>query len=154
MDNDIHKLKVGIIGTGKLGASLSAVFSEKKMLCWVLARSDESKIRVQSAVDSQLPIYRQISDIAELPNIVYLSVSDKNIKQIADELVVQFGERLARKLIIHCSGTLHKSSLDSCKNSGAETAVTHPYQTFFYPSAKLFEGIAWQLILIRNCPAE
>jgi len=60
-----------------------------------------------------------------LGDIIFLTVHDRDIKNLADELASSFPS-FEDKYVIHCSGTLDSSVLKSLAEKGAKTASFHP----------------------------
>ncbi len=134
-------LTYGIIGTGKLGASLAKVLNRTGKLKWVIARSDESKQRVDFLQKDKM--YDTLADISELPDFVFITVNDPNICDVAEKLCELFGNGLKDKIIVHCSGTLGVDELIECAKYGGYIAAAHPFQTFYYANDDVFDDVPW-----------
>lgn len=134
---------IGIVGAGKLGTSLTLALLKLKKLSWVCVHTESQKQTLENLISSSVPVYISIDEIESIPDTIFITVDDKNIKPVAEYLSLKYQNKLADKLIVHCSGSVPKEALDLCTTFGAKTAVAHPYQTFFEPSEKLFEGICW-----------
>ena len=134
---------VGIIGYGKLGSAFVRQFSSMKNLFWIVEKDDK---RV-SAFQKEYPkvnCYSSLTEIKELPDYIFLTITDAQIESTAKQLSDAFGDKLQGKNIIHCAGALPLSILDSCKELGAKTGSIHPYQTFYFPADDLFK-CAWSI---------
>lgn len=131
-------MTVGIIGYGKLGSALALVLAERGELVWVLRRD---KKLLPANLSEKINFIYSFSDV--LPDIFILVVPDGAISDVAFVLSQKFGNLLSGKFIIHCSGSLGKNILDTCKQLGAHTLALHPYQTFGVPAKENFVGIAW-----------
>lgn len=120
---------VTIIGTGALGSSLAKVFDEKGIIVYSLFnRSAESLEKLNEKIN---PAYsgRFPENFDQLGDIIFITTSDQNIKNVADELA-ELNDEYPNKIVVHCSGTESSAVLASLKNKGASTASFHPNQTF------------------------
>jgi len=136
-------IRAGIIGAGKVGTSLAAVLSDNRLLDWVFVRSDLPAKNIKDKTNFPIKFIQNFSQISGLPEIIFLTVSDNSIEQVAQSLSIYFEEDLRNHVIAHCSGSCSISVLETCKDLGAITAIAHPYQTFYLPSPALFDDIAW-----------
>jgi predicted short-subunit dehydrogenase-like oxidoreductase (DUF2520 family) len=76
-------------------------------------------------------------------------VNDSSITTVIKELnktKIDF----SNKFVIHCSGLLSSEAILPLKKKGAITIAAHPFQTFFNPSRKNFEGIYWGIESSHN----
>ncbi len=134
-------LSYGIIGTGKLGASLAKTLNRTGKLKWVVARSGESKQRVNFLREDK--IYGTLAAIPALPDFIFITVNDPNICNVAENLCELFGNGLKDKIIVHCSGTLGVDELIECTKYGGSIAAAHPFQTFYYANDDVFYDVPW-----------
>jgi predicted short-subunit dehydrogenase-like oxidoreductase (DUF2520 family) len=135
--------KCGIIGAGRLGSVLAQALSKKMALKWIVLRSEKSRISVSKIIKTDVEIFSSIKKNLSLPDIIILTVGDSKIEQVAVQLANKFGKELRGKYVIHCSGVLPVSVLDSCRKAGAKTACCHPYQTFYESSPETLIDISW-----------
>lgn len=132
----------GIIGAGRLGTSLALALNEKNFLSWIIVNSEEKKSELKKILPSE-KIFSSLDEISFLPEFIFLTVRDSQIRKIAQVLAEKFSSQLAEKKILHCSGALGLEKLQNCEERGAEIITAHPFQTFPFPSEKFFCGIAW-----------
>lgn len=135
---------VGFIGYGKLGSVLSSFLTQRCHLKWIVDLHDVAR-KNEFITFSGVQIYTSIKEIVDIPDYIFLTVEDSAIEKTANELAEHIKEKLSVCLVIHCSGALPVSLLSSCKEYGADIAVIHPYQTFYYPSEDLFDNIGWSI---------
>lgn len=64
-------------------------------------------------------------NIEEMGDVVFLTVHDRDIKNLAEKITSAFTSFKGKK-IIHCSGTLDSSVLQSVTDKGGITASFHP----------------------------
>jgi predicted short-subunit dehydrogenase-like oxidoreductase (DUF2520 family) len=133
----------GIIGTGKLGTTLSEALDRLGRLSWVISRSEESVTRVSGRISAKVEILSDIRKIDKIPGIIFITTKDSEIEEVADNLADQFHENLDGIIIVHCSGILGLNVLNKCNIEGAITVGAHPYQTFFAMKSEDLNGIAW-----------
>ncbi len=141
-NNQIQNYDFCIIGAGKLGLTLAKSLSSYNLKLSIIARSADSYRKASSIIDTNL-IFKAIDQLFYIPKVFILSVRDSQIREVADYLAKIFKHDLNNRLVIHCSGILDTSVLDSCKALNAITASLHPYQTFYLPDENLLNGISW-----------
>lgn len=120
-------MKIGIIGPGKVGQAMAAYCRNKGMnVLGIYGRSDQKTS--QAAKQLQMKQYQSLSELVELADLIFVTVSDQAIpsvsKQIAD------GRNLTGKFVFHCSGALSSEVLGECMKSGAVTGSIHPLKAF------------------------
>ena len=116
--------KIGIIGTGRVGSSFATATYPDGEIVAASSRRPEHR----AWLSSQLPniaIVNEASNVAELADIVFITTSDAAIKPVCDSIPWQ-----PHHNVIHCSGALTLSVLESAANAGASVAGFHPLQTF------------------------
>ena len=144
---------IGIIGIGKLGEALTDMFSNKKILSFLLIRNENRKLEIINKFKFLNPnsplILQNYNEIPISFDCLFLTVNDSSIKTVVKELN---GTKLDfnSKFIIHCSGLLSSSVMSVLKDKGAITIAAHPFQTFFNPSRKNFDRIFWGIESSHN----
>lgn len=136
------KINICIVGGGKLGLSFADYFAKHNCNFNLICRSD---ISFNSAVKiiNQNHIFRNISEIEKVPDMIIFAVRDGEIKLTSDIIANRFKSNLYQKYCIHCSGLLNSEELFACKEYGAITLSMHPYQTFYFSKAENFDKIHW-----------
>jgi len=127
----------GIIGYGKLGSAIAMKLSELNLSYWIC-----SERPLKQGNDAVIK-YKTISEISDIPDVIFITKADAFIEEAAENLAETAGEALSDKIIIHCSGINSPKLLKSCADVGAVTAAAHPYQTFFRYSDEVFKDIPW-----------
>lgn len=140
--NQIQNYDFCIIGAGKLGLTLASSLSNHNFRLSIIARSADSYRKASSIIDTNL-IFKAIDQLFYIPKVFILAVRDSQICEVAEYLAKIFKHELNSRIVIHCSGILDTSVLDSCKELNAITASLHPYQTFYLPDENLLNGISW-----------
>lgn len=134
----------GFIGFGKLGSVLSSALADSNTIEWIVEKNDNCrKAAINKAIASK--VFSSVAEVNNVPDIIFLAVEDSVIERTAIELSEHLKDKLKGKFVIHCSGALSVDILESCKKYGADIAVIHPYQTFYYPSENILEGIGWSM---------
>lgn len=129
--------RVGIIGAGRLGASLTGALLRAEYDVCALSRQDESDAR---ATARRLGVPVGTTDpqvVADAADIVFLTAPDRDIERTAHGLTFRQGQT-----VVHCSGATDLSALEPAASQGAHTGSFHPLQSF--PTADCsdrFEGI-------------
>ncbi|MDA3843229.1 MAG: DUF2520 domain-containing protein [Candidatus Kapabacteria bacterium] len=134
-------IRVGIVGAGKLGLSLAKLFNASKQLVWVVERNDSRRRILKKNV--QADVYASINHVRQSADFIFITVGDPIIRNICKELCRKLGVKLKGKHIIHCSGSKKVDLIESVRRVGAVPVAAHPYQSFYYPSERLFDGISW-----------
>lgn len=133
----------GIIGAGKLGTALASEFDKLNLLKFVIS---DNLIRNQiiSSKLSENVIISNWEDFSEdFPDILFLTVQDSKIEQLAEYLKANYSEKLSDTIVVHCSGFMPKNILSSLYRVAKSTAKLHPYQTFFNADENVFKDTAW-----------
>jgi len=144
---------IGIIGIGKLGESFADMLSNKKILSFLLIRNNDKKLEIMNkykfySADSPL-IIQNYNEIPDSFDCLFLTVNDSSIKTVIKDLNKTKLD-FRNKFVIHCSGLLSSEVILPLKKKGAITIAAHPFQTFFNPSRKNFEGIYWGIESSHN----
>jgi predicted short-subunit dehydrogenase-like oxidoreductase (DUF2520 family) len=137
------RLRVAIIGTGRLGTSLGTALARAGAKIEALADIDpraarRARRRIGGGFATTDPVRA-----AAAAGVVFLCVPDDAIRPAAAALagsaVVWRG-----KIVFHTSGLTPASALGPLRAKGASTASFHPVQTFPIPSLppSWFKGIA------------
>lgn len=135
--------KFGIIGGGRLGLTLATELVKIDKLDWVLTHTKRTYDRVINKIYNRFLTRSKISEIEKLPAMLIIATPDAKIEDTAEELAEHFGKNLKDIYIIHCSGVLSRSVLDTCEKLGAKTAACHPFQTFVDADNNKLEDIRW-----------
>ncbi|GAB1429234.1 Rossmann-like and DUF2520 domain-containing protein [Ignavibacteria bacterium] len=144
-------LTFGVVGSGKLGIAFITALLKQKSLGWVLCRTEETAIQIAERFDWNVPAVADIEHISDVPDVILIVVPDKSIVLTANLLAEHWGEYLAGKVVIHCSGALGREVLEICEKQGAVTLAAHPFQTFATGSDVAFRGIVWGVECSDDC---
>ena len=126
-----------VIGLGKVGTSLALS---------VLAKGVDIKGFNKTPIEADVypfDVFTEFESITVIPDIIFISVYDSAIEQVAKQVSMHFQDKLNGVPVIHSSGALGRDLLKSCEEYGAITAAAHPFQTFASISSKLMDGIPW-----------
>ena len=128
MTNQVEE-KIGIIGAGRLGASLARALCEVD--CSVAAICDRKKgsaLRC-AALCKQ---YTEAYSLNQLPRdltLIFISVPDDSIESIAQKLAESYAFS-PKTIIAHTSGALDSTILSPLRSHTTFLASIHPVQTF------------------------
>lgn len=127
--NRVADIEITVIGLGALGTALTEAFAGHDLeLKSVYSRNREKVESVAEthkvATASSFP-----SELGQLGEVVFLTVTDAAIVDVADKLSALGGD-FSGKTFVHCSGNESAALLDRLKEKGARTASMHPLQTF------------------------
>ncbi|MFY0684638.1 MAG: DUF2520 domain-containing protein [Balneola sp.] len=104
----MSKPSITIFGVGKVGSALKKALHNSGYLI----RSTYTRGSFPQSAE-------------ELGDVVFLTVHDRDIKDLSEKISTNF-PTLMGKHIVHCSGTLDSTVLQSVSNNGAATASFHP----------------------------
>ncbi|MCX8033093.1 MAG: DUF2520 domain-containing protein [Thermoleophilia bacterium] len=141
-------LRFGVIGAGRLGASLALALTAKgSTLVGFTTRSSGGLERARALLGD-----KSCATIAQLaacsPDLYILAVPDEALPEATDKLALALAEQPARRertvFVLHTSGATSVTILEPCQRMGATPLAFHPLQTFSDPStgAGRFAGIA------------
>jgi predicted short-subunit dehydrogenase-like oxidoreductase (DUF2520 family) len=131
---------LAIIGAGRVGRTLGRRLREEGWkIGAVVTRSEASArraVRFIGAGQAHLVAVRSIL----ASQVILIAVPDDEIAGVASELARVGGEELRGKVVLHTSGALDSSALDSVKKQGANVGSMHPLQTFTGKNVPSLEG--------------
>ena len=116
--------KIGIIGTGRVGYSFASATYPDGEIVAVSSRRPKHRAWLKHHLPN-IAIVDQATKVAEHADIILITTSDDAIKPVCDSISWQ-----PRHHVIHCSGALTLSALESAASAGASIAGFHPLQTF------------------------
>lgn len=136
---------IGLIGAGRLAKSLLMNPVDGFQYKWVVVRNDHRKNEIEDITESYITKPKLAGSLhdCDLPDIIMLAVSDKNIDKVAAQVAERYKEKLDATHVVHFSGINTVDILDNCRQLKAFTHKIHPYQTFYYPEKGIFDGIYW-----------
>lgn len=136
-------MKTAIIGFGKLGNALCQKLLEKDKLSLVVSKHLLGTKEADIFSNYGVKIYNSLSQISNIPEIIFITTTDSEIQSVTSELSSSFAKSLNGKIIIHCSGINSDEILNELEKYGALTASAHPLQTFYEYSPDIFDNIFW-----------
>jgi predicted short-subunit dehydrogenase-like oxidoreductase (DUF2520 family) len=123
-------MKIGIIGTGKVGTSLAAVLKSKGFHIAAVSDMAEASLKNAERYLGKNVLYTQNNtDVVAAADAIAITTQDSFIQGVAAEINAKV-ERLDRKLIFHTSGADPSSVLIPLNEKGAFLGSLHPLQTF------------------------
>ena len=134
------RLRVGIIGSGRVGAVLGAALRRVgHPVIGVSARTDLSRVRAEALL-AGVPIATPQQIAAEC-DLLLLTVPDDELSSVAHSVadVVHEGQ-----FVMHVSGRYGVSVLSNLKDQGAIPLAVHPVMTF--------TGTSIDLARLEDCP--
>ena len=122
------RMSVGIVGAGRVGASIGASLRLAGHL--VVGASGVSEASV-TRIDTMLPGVPRIDveEVVRRSDLVFLAVPDDAIAELVDGLAA-LGAWRGGLLVAHCSGRLGLDALDAAARAGAIPLAIHPAMTF------------------------
>ncbi len=122
---------VGIIGAGVVGTAVGIVLAEKGYeITGIFDVKPESTKMLCARTGGRLCPSPHI--VAQTAEILFITVSDTQIKTVVDQLAEQESFQ-KEQMIIHMSGALSSETLSRAREGGARTVSIHPLQAFASP---------------------
>src|ERR1700682_6254654 len=141
---------LSIVGAGRVGKALGRCLHK---LGWrvgvVVTRSVPTARAAVRAIGAGHPADRLTRQVLA-SDVVLLTTPDRAIAEVAADLAHLGGNEWLGKVVLHTSGALDSSALQSLADVGAETGAIHPMQTFSGQSAPDLAGCVFG---IDGCPA-
>ena len=120
--------RIGFIGAGKVGRALGMFFAKNgRTISGYYSRSNHSAQNAAACIGATY--YEDLKDIANCSDVLFLTVPDRNIRDVWDQLVSlqdQGQVLLKDKILIHCSGSLSSEVFSNLKERGAFGFSLHP----------------------------
>jgi predicted short-subunit dehydrogenase-like oxidoreductase (DUF2520 family) len=118
------RLRIGLIGAGRLGAALAQAMADSGLTIHALASRREASAQRLAAA---LPACRVLAaqPLVDACDIVFLTTPDDALPALAASLRWRPGIAA-----VHCSGASELSVLDAARNAGAAVGGFHPLQSF------------------------
>jgi predicted short-subunit dehydrogenase-like oxidoreductase (DUF2520 family) len=120
---------VAFIGAGMVGTAMAFLLSQHgHPITGVYSRNRKSSERMCNFLGTG-KIYENPGDAARTADIVFLTTPDDRISQVCAEIVQDEGF-LEGAIVLHCSGALPSSTLESARDAKAHIGSMHPLQSF------------------------
>jgi predicted short-subunit dehydrogenase-like oxidoreductase (DUF2520 family) len=118
-------LKIGFIGTGKVGTALAVLLNRKGYnVVAIYDHTPKAAERLKALVDT-CQVVDNSQRVADTADLIYITTPDGVIESLASQIKWTPG-----KSVIHCSGADSTAILDKARQDGATVGVFHPLQTF------------------------
>ncbi|MBI2861084.1 MAG: DUF2520 domain-containing protein [Chloroflexi bacterium] len=118
-------LKVGIIGTGKVGTALALLLSRKGYPVIAAASREGASARHLAGLITGCQAVGSNQAVADMAGMVFITTPDGVIPKVAAEVRWRPGQA-----VVHCSGADSTAVLEPARKSGALVGGFHPLQTF------------------------
>lgn len=123
---------LNIIGTGRVGQTLGALWAQKRLISLqgLYSRSEAHAVAAAVFLGQGTPV----TDLAALKpaDITLITTTDDAIEPTCEALV-RAGAIQPKSLVIHCSGALRNGVLSSARAQGATILSAHPLKNFASP---------------------
>ncbi len=123
--NRDREVTIGIVGAGRLGASLAAAMDTAGYSIKMVSRR---RLPVAELVAERIEGVTATDDpqaVADATEVVFVTSSDSVIEELAKAIIFR-----PEQAVLHCSGATPVSALDNALSDGAVTGGIHPLQTF------------------------
>lgn len=125
----MKNLNVAIIGAGKVGTAFALDFSRKKIKVVAVIDKDVKKAKKLAQILKSDVASKNISDIPSPVNLFVITVQDRFISKVAEELANTF-ESFQNKYAFHTSGALSSDELKALETKGCYVFSLHPNFSF------------------------
>lgn len=124
-------MKIGIIGAGKVGISLSYIMAEKGFDVVAISDKNEDALKDARKYLSGKNIFftKNNPKVIENAEVIFFAIQDRAIKDVVNDLN-RMVNILSNKTIVHTCGSLSSDILKPLDEKGAMLGVFHPLQTF------------------------
>ncbi len=127
-------MKAGIIGGGKVGCCLAQYFQQAGILQGITAGHAEKSMLLAKRFGTE-PLTNE--KLVQQADVLLLTVPDRLIQPVAQQLAAAGAEALRGKIFLHCSGSLGTEVLQPLKEQGAFIGSCHPLQSFVSAATEL-----------------
>lgn len=128
MNEHPAKLRIGLIGSGRVGAPMAAAFQRAgHRVIATTAISKASKERVGSLLPGVL--VKKPHEVSDGVDLLLLSVPDDSLPELVQGLVAT-GSITAGQIVAHTSGRYGTGVLDAVREVNALPIAIHPVMTF------------------------
>ena len=127
-------MKAGIIGGGKVGCCLAQYFQQAGILQGITAGHAEKSMLLAKRFGTE-PLTNE--KLVQQADVLLLTVPDRLIQPVAQQLAAVGAEALCGKIFLHCSGSLGTEVLQPLKEQGAFIGSCHPLQSFVSAATEL-----------------
>ncbi|MEZ4552712.1 MAG: DUF2520 domain-containing protein [Dehalococcoidia bacterium] len=122
---DPESMRIGLLGAGRLAASLGAALIEAGYrIEGVASRQEASARRLASSLTTSVAAMTP-QELAERSDLVFVTVPDAAVAAVVSSIDWRSGQA-----VVHCSGALGLASLDAAAARGAAVGCFHPLQSF------------------------
>jgi predicted short-subunit dehydrogenase-like oxidoreductase (DUF2520 family) len=136
---------VAIVGAGRVGRGLGRRLRE---MGWqigaVVARSRARASRAVRAIGGGVA-HGALTRQAVGADLILIATPDDSVEPVARDLAKIGGNEWRRKIVLHTSGALDRSVLESLAKLGASTGSLHPLQTFSGREVPELEGAVFAI---------
>jgi predicted short-subunit dehydrogenase-like oxidoreductase (DUF2520 family) len=122
------RLKVGVIGAGRVGVTLAAALARAGHQVTAVSAVSDASLRRAEAMLPGVPV-RPPPEILDSASLVLLTVPDDALPGLAAGLAAA-GAPLEGRLLAHASGRYGTAVLDPATRRGALPLALHPVMTF------------------------
>ena len=126
---NVATLRIGFVGSGRLGTALAWSFAERGLQVDAAADAVPSSAERLASKIANCRV-TSMQDVADTCDLVFVTTPDEHIENTAAQMRWRAG-----KFAVHCSGVTDIAALESASRAGAVIGGFHPMQTFGDPAA-------------------
>ncbi|SHI81449.1 Predicted oxidoreductase, contains short-chain dehydrogenase (SDR) and DUF2520 domains [Dethiosulfatibacter aminovorans DSM 17477] len=121
-------MKIGFIGAGKVGTAFGMYLKrEHYRIAGYNSRTRSSADRAAQLTNT--PVYDRKIDLVKISDMIFLTVNDDNIENVAKE-ICRMDVDVKDKVFIHMSGVLNCEVMNCLNEKGATICSLHPLYPF------------------------
>lgn len=133
----VTRHKIGFIGAGTVGCALAEGLTRASYLIGsVYSRNRKSAERMAARCTPNASVAMSAQAVADACDMVFVTTSDDAIEGLVSGVAWNSNHR-----VVHCSGGLSATSLESVRAVGGAVGSFHPMQTFVQAEVKALSGI-------------
>ena len=122
--------KIAMVGAGVVGTALAYLLKNRGyMLVGMADREEEPLKKAASLVGGEVRATTAPEEITPEADLVFITTSDSAIQEVCDGIAGKGGFR-PLQIVVHTSGSLPSTILQSAQERGALIASVHPLQSF------------------------
>lgn len=126
------RLSFSIVGPGRVGSSLGMALVASGCHCdsIVVDKSRKSGLDQLERYFPGVPVLDSVSSLTREPELILVTVSDDAIQRMAQALSMNHNQNFRKTVVLHVSGIVPVSVLNSLKRLGASVGAFHPVSSF------------------------
>lgn len=141
----VNHMRLGIIGTGRVGASFLLALRDTTGIDIVGITASTAEKSKKAAAFYAVTAYADGAALLADCDVVLLTVQDNAIATVSQNLAAALGSRKVTGVVLHCSGAMDLQPLGPLAAHGLAVGSLHPLQSIAKPDGKQLRHIFFAL---------